>query len=69
MINWVITGRKTFTTMSPVLDYFVVSAAIAAENEIGNFLIHKECTGLTIDETWDDATIVLLAEEAIGKTR
>ncbi|WP_314733403.1 acyl-CoA dehydrogenase family protein [Anaerobacillus sp. CMMVII] len=51
--GWVITGRKTFTTMSPVLDYFVVSASIEGSNEIGNFLIHKDRKGLLIEETWD----------------
>src|SRR4051794_3338626 len=26
--HWIINGRKTFTTMAPVLDYFIVSASI-----------------------------------------
>lgn len=55
--QWVINGRKTFTTMSPVLDFFVVSASIEASNEIGNFLIHKDCTGLKIEETWDSVAM------------
>ncbi|WNF38222.1 acyl-CoA dehydrogenase family protein [Bacillaceae bacterium IKA-2] len=55
--HWVITGRKTFTTMSPVLDYFVVSAYIEEINEIGSFLIHKDCSGLSIDKTWDSVAM------------
>lgn len=54
---WVITGRKTFTTMSPVLDYFAVSASIQDTNEIGNFLIHKDFAGVTIEETWDSVAM------------
>ena len=51
--GWVINGRKTFTTLAPILDYFVVSASIDATEEIGNFLIKREITGVTVDETWD----------------
>ncbi|MFJ7974252.1 acyl-CoA dehydrogenase family protein [Peribacillus sp. JNUCC 23] len=51
--SWVITGRKTFTTMSPVLTYFLVSAWIEEQQKVGFFLLHKDLEGLTIDETWD----------------
>ncbi|WP_026671870.1 acyl-CoA dehydrogenase family protein [Alkalihalobacterium bogoriense] len=50
---WVINGRKTFTTMAPVLDYFLVSASIEGSEEIGEFLIHRDTKGVTIEETWD----------------
>ncbi|WHY86867.1 acyl-CoA dehydrogenase family protein [Neobacillus novalis] len=50
---WVITGRKTFTTMSPVLTYFLTSAWIEEKQKVGFFLLHKDLEGLTIDETWD----------------
>lgn len=51
--EWVINGRKTFTTMAPVLDYFNVSAAIADSDETGNFLIPRSAEGVDIEETWD----------------
>lgn len=51
--NWVINGRKSFTTMAPVLDYFNVSAAIADSDDMGNFLIPRSADGLRIEETWD----------------
>ncbi len=51
--GWVINGRKTFTTLAPVLDYFVVSASIDGSEEVGNFLIKRESAGVSIDETWD----------------
>ncbi|MDR6122836.1 alkylation response protein AidB-like acyl-CoA dehydrogenase [Bacillus sp. SLBN-46] len=55
--NWVINGRKTFTTMSPVLDYFIVSAAINDSDDIGNFLIPRGTNGVKIDETWDSISL------------
>ncbi|MCM3154413.1 acyl-CoA dehydrogenase family protein [Priestia megaterium] len=51
--GWRINGRKTFTTMSPVLNYFLVKASIEGEEEIGLFLIPRETSGLSIEETWD----------------
>lgn len=50
---WMLTGRKTFTTMSPVLTYFLTSAWIEEENMQGHFLLHKDLEGLSIEETWD----------------
>lgn len=51
--GWVINGRKTFTTLAPILDYFVVSASIDGTEKIGNFLIKRDIKGVSIDETWD----------------
>ncbi|MDA1477799.1 acyl-CoA dehydrogenase family protein [Bacillus changyiensis] len=51
--GWVVNGRKTFTTMSPVLDYFLVTAWIDEKQSIGVFLIHKDTDGVMIEETWD----------------
>lgn len=51
--HWIISGRKTFTTMSPVLTHFLVSAWIEEKQAIGFFLLHKDLEGLRIEETWD----------------
>lgn len=51
--KWVINGRKSFTTMAPVLDYFNVSATIAESGETGNFLIPRTADGVSLEETWD----------------
>jgi alkylation response protein AidB-like acyl-CoA dehydrogenase len=51
--QWIINGRKTFTTLSPMLDYFIVSAGISNRNEVANFLIPRETPGVAIEETWD----------------
>lgn len=51
--EWLITGRKIFTTASPVLDYFLTSAWIEEKQQVGFFLIHKDTAGVSIEETWD----------------
>lgn len=51
--GWIINGRKTFTTLSPILYYFVVSATIEETGEVGNFLIERPQNGIEIEETWD----------------
>ncbi|MFC4322174.1 acyl-CoA dehydrogenase family protein [Litchfieldia salsa] len=51
--HWVVNGRKTFTTMSPALDYFLVIAAIEDTDQLGEFVIHRKLAGVTINETWD----------------
>jgi alkylation response protein AidB-like acyl-CoA dehydrogenase len=55
--NWIINGRKTFTTMAPVLDYFIVSATIKDTNLVGNFLIPRASKGILIEETWDSIAL------------
>jgi len=51
--GWVINGRKTFTTLSPILSYFIVSASIDGTDDVGNFLIKRDRKGVSVDETWD----------------
>jgi alkylation response protein AidB-like acyl-CoA dehydrogenase len=51
--NWVINGRKTYTSMAPALDYFIVSATITETGEAADFLIPRSAKGLKIEETWD----------------
>lgn len=51
--DWVINGRKIFTTASPVLTHFLVSAWIEEKNKVGFFLLPRETEGLRIEETWD----------------
>lgn len=51
--SWKITGRKTFTTMSPVLDYFLVAATDDATGDVNEYLIPRQVHGVEIEETWD----------------
>ncbi len=55
--GWLLTGRKTFTTLAPVLHYFIVLARIPTPEgeppQLGNFMVLRTDPGLRIDETWD----------------
>ncbi|MHC5226289.1 acyl-CoA dehydrogenase family protein [Ignatzschineria sp. LJL83] len=51
--GWIINGRKTFTTLSPVLDYIAVSAGIDGSDKVASFLVKRELPGVSIEETWD----------------
>jgi alkylation response protein AidB-like acyl-CoA dehydrogenase len=55
--QWIIKGRKTFTTMAPVLDYFIVSATLTDTKQVGNFLIPRSAKGILIEETWDSIAL------------
>ena len=59
--GWVLNGRKTFTSLAPALDIFLVSAWVPEDETIGWFMVHKDIKGVSIDETWD-----LIAMEGTG---
>ncbi|ANS73779.1 acyl-CoA dehydrogenase [Paenibacillus yonginensis] len=50
--GWLITGRKTFSTLSPILDRFVVTAYIPDEDAMSEFLVERT-DKVEIVETWD----------------
>jgi len=50
--GWRIRGRKTYSTLSPILNQFTVKAGIAGEDKIGEFFVRKG-PGVSIEETWD----------------
>jgi alkylation response protein AidB-like acyl-CoA dehydrogenase len=57
--GWRIDGRKSFTTMAPALEFFIVSARIDEPEassdppEIGNFTLRPGDVGMSVVETWD----------------
>ncbi|MDQ0215117.1 alkylation response protein AidB-like acyl-CoA dehydrogenase [Oikeobacillus pervagus] len=51
--GWILNGRKTFTTASPVLDYYLVSAWIEEFKKVGFFLIPHHQQGLSLENTWN----------------
>ncbi len=51
--EYVINGKKTFTTMALVLDYYIVTAYVKEKDAVGSILIPKETEGLSVDKTWD----------------
>jgi len=50
--NLIISGEKTYTSLSPVLDYFLVTATNDAD-EVDLIMIPRETQGLSIDKSWD----------------
>jgi alkylation response protein AidB-like acyl-CoA dehydrogenase len=54
--HWVISGRKTFSTLSPALTWGVVLLTIVdgdREPERGTFLVDMSAPGVRIEETWN----------------
>ncbi|WP_025026743.1 acyl-CoA dehydrogenase family protein [Caldalkalibacillus mannanilyticus] len=55
--SWIINGRKTWSTLSPILDYFIVSASIEGTEETGAFLVPRKAQGLSIEDTWNSMSM------------
>lgn len=55
--GWVLNGRKTFSTLSPLLHYLVVLAQVPGTNGerpgVANFMVLSDDTGVRLEETWD----------------
>lgn len=51
--NYRINGRKSFSTMAEVLDYYIVTAFVEDKNVVGSFLIAKETPGIRVEKTWN----------------
>lgn len=51
--GWVINGHKTWSTLSPLLDIFLITAAIDGSDDLGEFYVPRGTPGLTVEETWD----------------
>lgn len=49
--GWRITGRKTFSTLSPALDWILVTAGIDGSEDVGEFLVRG--ADVEIIETWN----------------
>ncbi len=51
--TFILNGRKTFTTLSPVLDYYIVTADL--DGQIAEFLIPRNTAGVSVELTWQMA--------------
>ncbi|WP_413776001.1 acyl-CoA dehydrogenase family protein [Salinicoccus halitifaciens] len=51
--QWILNGRKTFSTLSPVLKYAIIVASIEETDEVGEFLVDMALPGVKIEETWN----------------
>lgn len=54
--SYVITGEKTFTSASPVLDFIFVTAS-DEKGEVATFVVPKGQRGVSIQETWDSVAM------------
>ena len=50
--GWRVTGRKTWSTGAPVLDFLIVTAT--NENRAARFLIPADAPGVHVEPTWGD---------------
>jgi alkylation response protein AidB-like acyl-CoA dehydrogenase len=68
--SWIINGRKTYTTGSPVLHFFLVTCSVEddapAESNLpplttqrASFLVTRETPGVSIEETWNSLSMRL----------
>jgi len=50
--NWIINGRKTYSSMAPALDYFIIPASVVGEDTVARFLVPRQ-DGVRIEDAWD----------------
>lgn len=50
--GWLISGRKTYCTLSPILRHFIVSASLDGEEGTADFLV-RSGPGIQVEETWN----------------
>jgi alkylation response protein AidB-like acyl-CoA dehydrogenase len=52
---YVLNGRKVFTSLSPVIDYFMVMATVESEGQLcsATFAVGRTTPGLQLVESWD----------------
>ena len=56
--KWLLNGRKTFSTLSPVMTYAITLAAVAdGTGDIARVAVRMDSPGVSIDETWDSMSM------------
>jgi alkylation response protein AidB-like acyl-CoA dehydrogenase len=69
--GFVLDGRKTFTSMAPIIDLFAVNASTtddAGEPVIGLFVVPRATPGIEIKETWDAMSMRATASHDMSLT-
>ncbi|MCD8509490.1 MAG: acyl-CoA/acyl-ACP dehydrogenase [Bacillus sp. (in: Bacteria)] len=53
--GWVLNGKKTFTSLAPVLDWIIVTAMAQDGDQVrlAEFLLPRETEGIQFEETWN----------------
>jgi alkylation response protein AidB-like acyl-CoA dehydrogenase len=52
--RWTLSGRKTWVTGAPALQYFIVTAAIEGTEDTGRFIVPAGTTGVRLEEHGSD---------------
>lgn len=60
----IINGEKTYASLSPVLDYFLVSAT-TEEKEVEHIMIPRTATGISIEQSWDSLAMRGTASDTV----
>ena len=55
--GFLLTGKKSFATGSPMLTHILVTAYVTEWGETAEFLVTSETTGITIEHTWDSMSM------------
>jgi alkylation response protein AidB-like acyl-CoA dehydrogenase len=56
--KWLLNGRKTFSTLSPVMTYAITLAAVEdGTGDIARVAVRMDSPGVSIDETWDSMSM------------
>ncbi|KQO18452.1 acyl-CoA dehydrogenase family protein [Paenibacillus sp. Leaf72] len=50
--GWLLSGRKTYSTLLPIINHFSVSASLEGEGATGDFYVDRS-EGVGMEETWD----------------
>jgi alkylation response protein AidB-like acyl-CoA dehydrogenase len=50
--SWSIAGRKSFASLAPALDYFIIPATLDEDGDVARFVVPRQ-EGIEIVETWD----------------
>lgn len=50
--TWSIGGRKSFASLAPALDYFIIPATLEADGDVARFVVPRS-DAIEIVETWD----------------
>ncbi|MBM7646704.1 alkylation response protein AidB-like acyl-CoA dehydrogenase [Scopulibacillus daqui] len=51
--GWLINGHKSFASLAPIADYFIITASIKESDQVGGFLVDTAYPGLQTKKTWD----------------
>lgn len=51
--KWVLNGRKSYASMTPALDYLIVSATLQDTGDVGGVLVSGTANGVRVESNWD----------------